>query len=70
MSNIVLQSKYNADGDIEINIKIPRDDLWIFSHNQMEMLYLLNGNSIAGQLRIIFTMILEALTLVEGEKHG
>lgn len=53
---------------IKITVKIPREDLYWLTENQILMFSESRNKPIAVQLRIIFILILELLD--RGEKHG
>lgn len=53
--------KEDFDG-ITVRIQIPRDDLFLFEENQIQMLHLADKNPGVDQLRIIFTMMLDVLS--------
>lgn len=64
---VTVQSQQNHEG-VTLTIKIPADDLYLFTDNQVQMLMMTNDKTIVDQLRIIFIMLLEVLS--RGAKHG
>ena len=64
---VTVQSKQDMDG-VTLTIKIPAEDLYLFTENQVQMLMMANDKTIVDQLRIIFIMLLEVLS--RGAKHG
>ena len=64
---VAVKSEQNHEG-ITLTIKIPAEDLFLFTENQVQMLTMLHDKTIVDQLRIIFNMILEVLS--KGAQHG
>jgi hypothetical protein len=64
---VTVKSEQNHEG-VTLTIKIPADDLFLFTDNQVQMLTMANDKTIVDQLRIIFIMLLEVLS--RGAKHG
>lgn len=64
---ITVNSAENHDG-ITLTIKIPAEDLFLFTDNQVQMLMMANGKTIVDRLRIIFIMLLEILS--RGANNG
>lgn len=64
---VTVKSEHNHEG-VTLTIKIPADDLFLFTENQVQMLTMANDKTIVDQLRIIFIMLLEVLS--RGAKHG
>lgn len=58
---ITVSSVENHDGII-LTIKIPAEDLFLFTDNQVQMLTMANGKTIVDRLRNIFIMLLEVLS--------
>lgn len=64
---VTLKSEQNHEG-VTLTIKIPAEDLFWFTENQVQMLTMVNDKPIVDKLRIIFIMLLEVLS--RGAKHG
>lgn len=64
---VSVQSQQNHEG-VTLTIKIPADDLFLFTDNQVQMLTMAHDKTVVDQLRIIFIMLLEVLS--RGAKHG
>lgn len=65
---VTVKSEQNHEG-VTLTIKIPADDLFWFTDNQIQMLTMTNNDTpIVDRLRIIFIMLLEVLS--RGAKHG
>ena len=64
---VTVKSEQNHEG-VTLTIKIPADDLYLFTDNQVQMLTMVHDKTIVDQLRIIFIMLLEVLS--RGAKHG
>jgi hypothetical protein len=58
---VTIQSEQNHTG-VTLTIKIPTEDLFLFTENQIRMLTMANDKTIVDQLRIIFSMVLEVLS--------
>lgn len=64
---VTVKSDQNHEG-VTLTIKIPTEDLFLFTENQIQMLTMVNDKTIVDQLRIIFNMLLEVLS--RGVKNG
>ena len=64
---VTVQSKQDMEG-VSLTIKIPAEDLYLFTEIQVQKLMMANDKTIVDQLRIIFIMLLEVLS--RGAKHG
>lgn len=58
---VTVKSEENHEG-ITLTIKIPADDLFLFTENQVQMLTMGNDKPIVDRLRNIFIMLLEVLS--------
>lgn len=58
---ITVNSAENHDG-VTLTIKIPAEDLFLFTDNQVQMLTMANRKTIVDRLRNIFIMLLEVLS--------
>lgn len=47
---------------VTIALNISKDDLYLLSENQRQMLSLLKGDTIIDQVRLIFILVLEVLS--------
>lgn len=64
---VTVKSDQNHEG-VTLTIKIPTEDLFLFTENQIQMLTMVNDKTIVDQLQIIFNMLLEVLS--RGVKNG
>lgn len=58
---VTLKSEQNHEG-VTLTIKIPAEDLYLFTDNQVQMLTMAHNKTVVDQLRIIFIMLLEVLS--------
>lgn len=58
---VTVQTQQNYEG-VTLTIKIPADDLYLFTENQVHMLTMVKDKPIVDQLRIIFIVLLEVLS--------
>lgn len=64
---VTVKSEQNLEGVI-LTIKIPAEDLFLLTNDQVQLLTMMHDKTIVDQLGIIFNMLVEVLS--KGAPHG